>query len=497
MSDDLRPMSQEEIDAMFAEALGGAAPEPAAEPPPEPAAEPEPEAAQPVAADSDSQDESAEHVAEESDSKTKAPRAGSVEDTDALEGAAGTDTKSGASDSSMSGKVSQNDIDALLAELGAPAPKLPPPTKSFSSSSASSVSGDEADAMIEAVLGELDAGVGELSGKGPATETLTPDELERLVSKHEGDESSDSIGANSGGSSMGGDSGGTGVINQDDIDALVRQMAMATGGPEDAGPAVGGSDVDELLAQAGPQVTVTDAVSPSMIDEVRGQVALAPSSFGGTALMSPEELKGTRYLLVVAVFLLAVCAVTLGFVVSSVNHLTVELAKTNETQVTTSDNFADDLAVAEGWLRDDDPVTVAKGVKFLSEQLKKNYPKKQEVLSERLARHYRSVGAHDKAVIEFAYIADRTSGLVDDPEFYLAYADSLSRTDKREQAREVVYELIANEAWFLEAERPDGSVLGEERVAANRAALKRAMILLGRLYAPGLDDELAALEQVR
>ncbi|MFW5860244.1 MAG: hypothetical protein ACOCYP_09485 [Planctomycetota bacterium] len=368
------------------------------------------------------------------------------EESDALEGGTGL---AGAA-------ISQGDIDKMLAELAG---------------------GGADDSEPEEP--------GSAVGVGPQTNTITADALQELVQKHAtADEDGGGIGSSS-------------VINQDDIQALVEQMTQATGevpGREQIGAILSEreEDIDAILDNAANDQTISDAVQPSMVGS-------GPPQYGGPGIdpaqvLSPEELRGTRYILVAGVILLAMCAVTLVLVVSAINRLTVELESGRESQLEPTSDFATDFRDGEIYLQSADPDEVDKGIRFFR-RLKQRYRNNldhRDQIDWRLARHYRAHGAHSKAVDEYRAIRSRSSGLIDDPRFYVEFADSLMAVDRNEQALETIYDLIANESYYLSGGGEETQVRDPAVVARNQRAVKEAFLLLGQIYMGRADPGLAA-----
>ncbi len=368
------------------------------------------------------------------------------EESDALE--AGTGLAAAA--------ISQGDIDKMLAELAG--------------------GGSSEDEEVE------DEPVGS-AGLGPRTDTITADALQQLVAKHATvDEDGGGVGSSS-------------VINQDDIQALVEQMTQATGevpGREQIGAILSEreEDIDAILDNATNDQTISDAIQPSMVGS-------APPQYGGPGIdpaqvLSPEELRGTRYILVAGVILLAMCAVTLVLVVSAINRLTVELESGRESQLEPTSDFATDFRDGEIYLQSADPDEVDKGIRFFR-RLKQRYRNNldhRDRIDWRLARHYRAHGAHSKAVDEYRAIRSRSSGLIDDPRFYVEFADSLMAVERNELALETIYDLLANESYYLSA-GSDDAPRDPAVVARNQRAVKEAFLLLGQIYMGRADPGLA------
>ena len=213
---------------------------------------------------------------------------------------------------------------------------------------------------------------------------------------------------------------------------------------------------------------------------IPGGAAMVPAG----ALMSTEEMRGTRFLLVTAVVMLMACTVISALVVSSVNGLTDELRQGRQSELRPTDDYADDLATAELYLGAEDASEHVAGVAFM-ERLKKQYqndPDRLEEISRRLAEHYRVTGQHARAVQEYGLIHRRAGGLVEDPRFYVEYAESLQAVDRLLDARTIAFRVTANEALYLSPNDVNGVPLDPEHMQNNRHAVRRAKLLLGELY---------------
>ena len=137
---------------------------------------------------------------------------------------------------------------------------------------------------------------------------LSQEELDSLVEKQDAvDEDSEAL------------------IDQNDIDALVRQMSEATAPPvadhvTDMLQKRGG-DIEALLNEAAKNVDTSDAISE--IASFDTASASGEKVVYGPPInaMAPEELRGTRFLLAVGGIPLAMCTAAMVFVVSSINRL--------------------------------------------------------------------------------------------------------------------------------------------------------------------------------
>ena len=152
------------------------------------------------------------------------------------------------------------------------------------------------------------------------------------------------------------------MISQGDIDALVRQMSEATSSDDMGMPpdeSMGGErdqKLEELLKETlvapGDPIAATMAAPVAMMP---GQT-MVPSG----AVMSSDELRGSKYLLVAIVLLLFMCAATMAFVVNSLNDLTSELRTAREKVDTPSDDYHDNLAYARSLLESNDTAEVGR-----------------------------------------------------------------------------------------------------------------------------------------
>jgi hypothetical protein len=414
------------------------------------------------------------------------------------------------------GPMGQSEIDALLAEMGvddspvAPAPVVAEPATANGALDQAAIdallaglSGGQADpeetlagpgpiqggamgqSEIDALLAEM--GVGGLEAgrnlPGHDTERLSTQQIAEIVSKHE-----------TGHAQPEPEDSGESMISQEDIDALVRQMSMATVVPDkqhiDAMLSEQESDIDALLDQAQRAGEVTDAMQASMTpmlpQPMQGMVAMLPS---GTAVMAPDELRGTRFLLVAAVFLLAMCTMTMVFVANAINGLTGELREGRSDEVKPQDGYEQDVAVGLELLASDDAVEVKKGLNFF-EHLKKQYRSRSTELQELymlLGDHHRRHGAWARAIKEYELLIEQQGEYRDDPRFYLAYSDSLFQLQRHQRAQEVLMQLLANEGRFAQPLDEQGKPRQAEIVQREREVLQKAYLLLGRLYSAEIE----------
>jgi hypothetical protein len=140
------------------------------------------------------------------------------------------------------------------------------------------------------------------------------------------------------------------MIDQNDIDALVKQLANATGAPDtkrisDA-LAKHEGEIDKLLGQAGDAKVTMDAIPMAALQGSSGSNPRPGATTLAVPVMAPAELKGTRWLLAAAVLFLAVCSFTLGLVVNAINGLSLELKTQHQAALVPSNSFADDYKAA-------------------------------------------------------------------------------------------------------------------------------------------------------
>ena len=311
---------------------------------------------------------------------------------------------------------------------------------------------------IDDLLAQMDAAADSKSDSkaesslpiSPASETLTKEVLEELVEKHTGETTSRCRG-----------------LHRPDRHRRTRSPDVASHGAPDERVvteilAKKESDIDALLNDVDQDIQMMDAVSDSVLG---GQtthagpmmpVAIDPGAIGG------EELRGTRYLLVTSVCLLAMCAVTLGFVVSAINTLSQELRDRNKEEETVTDQYQQDMDTPTNLLAKEDETSQLRGVQFLENI--KNDPRHSEHIERttlRLARYYAMNRQHAQAVEEFDEVFQASRGLLDDPSVYLDYAKSLRAVEDLPAAREVVIALLANEDYYTDPEIYVGD-LGED-----------------------------------
>ncbi len=356
--------------------------------------------------------------------------------------------------------ISQEDIDRMLADLAG---------------------GGGADTTGEATRPDQAAVPIEVpAGAVPATEQITADSLQSLIDKHAGGTSR--VESSS-------------LINQDDIQLLVDQLTQASGEMPskdeiDAMLSDREQNVAQLLNKGSSRMSLTDAVQPSMVG--MGGASGDGVASGGRVL-SPEEWRGTRYLLVAGVLLLGMCSLALVLVVSSINRLTSEIRTGHDAQaVPLSDDFDDDLRYVDSLLSSADSEQIDAGVRH-GERLKQRYRNNfahLDRISWRLAEHHRAQGSHLWAFRELRAMRERSGALMDDPSFYVAYADSLMRIGRSDEAKQALYDLLANEQYYLDDDEDQGRGLDRDQLRRNRTAVRQAFLLLGQLYLAAVDPDL-------
>jgi hypothetical protein len=386
------------------------------------------------------------------------------------------------------GPLGQDDIDKLLAALGGSSEKSVPasaenpsvPTTSVAEAARSQTPGTTSSASHDAksineqatIITDPNATVIAPPAGTDATLSLSPDDLDALVERQVGTVS---------------DHQEAPMIDQADIDALVKQLAQATGAPDtkrisDA-LAQHEGEIDKLLEQAGGGAKVTlDAVPVSALNSASTGTNRRTGSTMNIPVMAPSEIKGTRYLLAAAVLFLAMCATTLGMVVHAIQGLSLELKKQHAAQLIPSDNFADDFKAALAQLHAPDAADAAKGALFL-QRLKKNYPSHEGEIALALAKHFRATGSLRQASEEFSGLAEINLGLFDDPRLYLDYAACLVDLNDITAATKQVYRLLANENLYTGTIDRHGLTRPADEVARNKQALQDAYLTLGRLLA--------------
>ena len=380
----------------------------------------------------------------------------------------------------QSGPLGQDDIDKLLAELGAKTTSKPTTSKHTASEVPSvpttavavaahsqqpgTTTSNASAATIVAPMVEVMP-----SGPGP-TLALSADDLDALVDRQVGVIS---------------DHGEAPMIDQGDIDALVKQLANATGAPNtkrisDA-LAKHEGEIDKLLEQAGNAKATMDAMPASGLISGNSAANKGGATITlGVPVMAPAELKGARWLLVAAVLFLAICATTLGMVVNAINGLSGELKSQREAALTPSNSFANDYKAAVAQLAAQDATEVAKGVLFMG-RLKSRYPGHEAEIALALGRHFRAKGAFHQAADEFATLAETGHGLFDDPRIFLDYAACLTELGDMPAATRQVYRLLANEDSYLAPRDRNGLTRPGDEVVRNQQAVQDAYLTLGRM----------------
>ena len=380
--------------------------------------------------------------------------------------------------------MGQDDIDALVAQLGGgiaeSAQSEVPPDDSAAADAEAMINQDDIDNLLK------EMGINEDGQKpvGPPTgQLLSTEQIMGIVEKNE-----DSVS----------DSEDEAMIDQSDIDALVREMSEATGVPDqeelDSKMHNKSEDIDALLQEASSPMATHDAVQGSIA--FGGQQSLAQMqgvAMGQAAVMAPDELRGTKYLLVAAVFLLAMCAVTMGFVVSAINDLAVELEQNRTSEIKPLDDFQENIEFAKTMLSGEDDMEVVQGIKFVS-QLKENYDKDPEkiiLLSLLLADHYRGAGAYSKAKKEYRVMTERQGALYENPQHYLDYAETLFSIGEEhyDEAANVLYRLLANEHYYLSDQAQDGALRSTTDIRENGRIIQEAYLMLGQIYTAQIDGK--------
>lgn len=360
------------------------------------------------------------------------------------------------------GKLGQDDIDSLLANLGAE--QISVGAKKIGEISKPDVARAELSKSGLSKTGLSKAGL----SRGSLA--LTSEDLTALVSKHAAKPVA------------GGEA--EGMIDQSDIDALVKQLG-AVAGPGDKHSmteelAKHDAAIDELL---GGQKPSANAVTMDAID-VRGMDRPPSTSNTGrpsggpiftVPVLTPPELRGARWLLAAAVLLLGVCAGTLVVVASALRTLGGELAHERLAALEPGEDYGDDYKAAVARLNAPDEQEAAKGVLFL-QRLKKRYPSHEAEVALVLARHFRHLGAWQEADREYASLPDEM--IDDDPRVTLERADTLRHLHEVESARRQLYNLLANEGRHLAPTTPPRPADIAER---NRRTLIEAHLMLGRL----------------
>lgn len=380
------------------------------------------------------------------------------------------------------GPLSQDDIDALLAQLGAP-------STSIQAGKAASKPGATTVDAAPPPSGEVPSRrkvppapepVVSASRAADATQALSPEEIDRIVAKQAtGDAPSDS----------------EAEIAQSDIDALVKQLAQATGAPEaqEVADAIVGkaADIDRMqeeASQPSPELT-RDAVD---VNSVLGRTASTTSVHAmpgslAVATVATVEWRAAKWLLAAAVLLLGLCSGALIVLTASVGSLTGELRAARAVEQPAADGYAERLRLALAKLEERDEAERARGVRWM-EDLKRQHPERGADIAIALARHFRSRQAWRRASEEFG-AAIEAGGSADDPRVLLEQADCLARIDDLGGAIRTVYSLLAGESRWL-AER-DAAGRANPHLERNRQAVADAYLVLGRLLSRRQGDALA------
>ncbi len=436
--------------------------------------------------------------------------------------------------------LGQTDIDALLASLAAgdgataadpakpetramAAPAPPPPAAGAAETPGGRLDQGGIDALL-AQLGAQEVSVGaervaipEFGGgstsrtgtNGPPTLSLSKEDLSALVTKHQNHESD----------------AGDAMIAQSDIDALVQQLAKATGevvnpdsDPGAAAPspselAKHDDAIDKILAAAAPPpaAATMDAV------DVKAELGKSPTSgriptpspglsganraFSGSrqpagppiAAVSPVELRITRFLLVAAVLLLAISSGALVVLTGAVKNLASELHGERTAALATGDSYSDDFKAAADRLASPDAEEIAKGVLFL-ERLKKRYPSNEGEIAQVLARHFRGHGAWKEAARQYLFLVEEAAEPPQDPRIWLEYAEALRHLRNRSAAVRQVYALLARESSFTGEHDHKGRARSESELAEHRRAIAEAHLLLGSLLAEPAGELVASMD---
>lgn len=381
------------------------------------------------------------------------------------------------------GPLSQDDIDKLLSELGAP-------STSVGAKKTEEAAPPAAPRSTRTVPPAPDPVAQEAGKPSEVTQSLSAEEIDQIVAKQGGD-------APPGSESEA-------LIAQSDIDALVKQLAQATGAPEaqEVVDAIAGkaADIDRLQAEAAqpmsPDMT-RDAVD---VNSILGRTASTASIHAQPVHMvasnittiSVGEWWMTKGLLTAAVLMLGVCSGVLVWLTMSVGSLSGELRAAREVEHPAVDGYADKLRLALAKLVEADESERARGVRWM-EELKRNHPDRAADVGIALARHFRSRDAWRRAADEYG-AALEVAGGVDDPRVLLEYADCLTRLGDTPGAIRQVYALLASETTWLSERDHDGRAVAD--LDRNRQAVSDAYLTLGRLLARSRSGAVAARDPV-
>lgn len=364
------------------------------------------------------------------------------------------------------GPLSQDDIDKMLAELGAQDTSVgaektkkeaPPPEPQRRTI-------PPAPAPVEVAP----------NSASEATQALSPEEIDAIVAKQ--------TAAPPGSESEA-------VIAQSDIDALVKQLAQATGSPEEQAVAEAiaekASVIDRMQAAPQPPPELTaDAVD---VNSILGRTASTTSLRAQPMAMASVNLATVptgewRFawgMLAAAVLLLALCSGALIVLTMSVTSLSKELRAAREVEHPAVDAYADKLRLALAKLAEADEAERARGVRWM-EELKRQHPDHAADVGIALARHFRAREAWRRAADEYGSALE-AGAAVDDPRVPLEHADCLARLGDEPGAIRQIYLLLADEArWLAERDAEGRPIAALER---NRQAIADAYLVLGRLLA--------------
>lgn len=386
---------------------------------------------------------------------------------------------SASASASGEGPLSQDDVDKLLAQLGATsspigAAKIDPVTGAVASASATAAEPPRSTRTVPPAPAPVEA----QTRQTELTATLSAEEIERIVAKQND-------------APPGHDS--EAVIAQSDIDALVKQLATATGSPDgtEVANAIAGktADIDRIQAEAeaaaGPLPEMTaDAVD---VNGVLGRTAATSSlavptapitTISGVATVATFEWRAAGWVLIAAVLALAVSVGALIMLTRSVRQLSDEIRAEREIEHPTVDTYAEKLGLALAKLAEADEAECARGVRWM-EELKRDNPEHAAEVGVALARNFRSREAWRRAADEYAAALELRGGLAEDPRILLEQADCQARLGDESGAVRTIYALLAGEERWLAERSSDGRPTPERE--RNRQAVADAYLVLGRL----------------
>jgi hypothetical protein len=378
------------------------------------------------------------------------------------------------SSASSEGPLSQDDIDKMLQELGANTPSIGAAKKIESPAPA------PVEAAAEPVRRTIPRAPEPVVAAPSAdvTQALSPEEIDRIVAKQSTD------------GPPGHES--EAVIDQADIDALVKQLAQATGSPEaDAvAEAIAGkaADIDRLQADAAaasPEMT-RDAVDVnSVLGKTASTATLMPAQTVtlNVATISTGEWRYARVLLVAAVLMLGISCGGLVFLAMSVHRLAGQLEAEHAVENPAVSGYSDLLRLALAKLGESDEAERARGIRWMDD-LKRQHPERAGDVGIALARHFRSREAWKRAADEYAAAVEASDG-GDDPRVFLEFADCLARLGDDAGAIRQVYKLLASEDRWTSSASATGAQA--EDAGRNRQTIADAYLFLGRLLARGRD----------